>query len=164
MTEGKIPSVEEVIATKEKRLFDELKEKLFDTKLVENQSDEVAAKETEADAQNDSQPDSDAQIAPDAEETVKTLKPWLLNERFTALASELCKNQESEQVVSALLSILYGDKLSPKHYGKINSKEFESSRVISNHSYHKNGSYFIIRQIDDFQNKPKLKQRGKILK
>ena len=124
MTEGKIPSVEEVIATKEKRLFDELKEKLFDTKPVENQSDEVAAKETEADAQNDSQPDSDAQIAPDAEETVKTLKPWLLNERFTALASELCKNQEPEQVVSALLSILYGDKLSPKHYGKINSKEF----------------------------------------
>ena len=124
MTEGKIPSVEEVIATKEKRLFDELKEKLFDTKSVENQSDEVAAKETEADAQNDSQPDSDAQIAPDAEETVKTLKPWLLNERFTALASELCKNQEPEQVVSALLSILYGDKLSPKHYGKINSKEF----------------------------------------
>jgi len=47
-----------------------------------------------------------------------------LNERFTALASELCKNQEPEQVVSALLSILYGDKLSPKHYGKINSKEF----------------------------------------
>ncbi len=124
MTEGKIPSVEEVIATKEKRLFDELKEKLFDTKSVENQSDEVAAKETEADAQNDSQSDSDAQIAPDAEETVKTLKPWLLNERFTALASELCKNQEPEQVVSALLSILYGDKLSPKHYGKINSKEF----------------------------------------
>lgn len=124
MTEGKIPSVEEVIATKEKRLFDELKEKLFDTKPVENQSDEVAAKETEADAQNDSQPDSDAQIALDAEETVKTLKPWLLNERFTALASELCKNQEPEQVVSALLSILYGDKLSPKHYGKINSKEF----------------------------------------
>jgi len=124
MTEGKIPSVEEVIATKEKRLFDELKEKLFDTKPVENQSDEVAAKETEADAQNDSQSDSDAQIAPDAEETVKTLKPWLLNERFTALASELCKNQEPEQVVSALLSILYGDKLSPKHYGKINSKEF----------------------------------------
>ena len=124
MTEGKIPSVEEVIATKEKRLFDELKEKLFDTKPVENQSDEVAAKETEADAQNDSQSDSDAQIALDAEETVKTLKPWLLNERFTALASELCKNQEPEQVVSALLSILYGDKLSPKHYGKINSKEF----------------------------------------
>ena len=124
MTEGKIPSVEEVIATKEKRLFDELKEKLFDTKSVENQSDEVAAKETEADAQNDSQPDSDAQIALDAEETVKILKPWLLNERFTALASELCKNQEPEQVVSALLSILYGDKLSPKHYGKINSKEF----------------------------------------
>ena len=124
MTEGKIPSVEEVIATKEKRLFDELKEKLFDTKPVENQSDEVAATETEADAQNDSQSDSDAQIAPDAEETVKTLKPWLLNERFTALASELCKNQEPEQVVSALLSILYGDKLSPKHYGKINSKEF----------------------------------------
>lgn len=124
MSEGKIPSVEEVIATKEKRLFDELKEKLFDTKPVENQSDEVAAKETEADAQNDSQSDSDAQIALDAEETVKTLKPWLLNERFTALASELCKNQEPEQVVSALLSILYGDKLSPKHYGKINSKEF----------------------------------------
>lgn len=51
-----------------------------------------------------------------------------------------------------------------KYYHLVNSKEFESSRVISNHSYHKNGSYFIIRQIDDFQNKPKLKQRGKILK
>ena len=44
-------------------------------------------------------------------------------EKFTGLAAEICKDQDAQAVVASLLSIMYGEKLSPKHYGKISTKE-----------------------------------------
>ena len=44
-------------------------------------------------------------------------------EKFQNLAQEICKDQEPQAVVASLLSIMYGEKLSPKHYGKISTKD-----------------------------------------
>ena len=44
-------------------------------------------------------------------------------EKFTTLAQEICKDQDPQAVVASLLSIMYGEKLSPKHYGKISTKD-----------------------------------------
>lgn len=55
-------------------------------------------------------------------ENVQQLKPF--DEKYKALAEDLCQNQNPQDVVSALLSIFYGEKLSPKHYGKVSSKDY----------------------------------------
>ena len=44
-------------------------------------------------------------------------------EKFSTLAQEICKDQDAQTVVAGLLSIMYGEKLSPKHYGKISTKD-----------------------------------------
>ena len=44
-------------------------------------------------------------------------------EKFTGLAAEICKDQDAQAVVASLLSLMYGEKLSPKHYGKISTKD-----------------------------------------
>ncbi|MBO4640379.1 MAG: DEAD/DEAH box helicase [Treponema sp.] len=44
-------------------------------------------------------------------------------EKFQNLAQEICKDQDPHAVVASLLSIMYGEKLSPKHYGKISTKD-----------------------------------------
>ena len=44
-------------------------------------------------------------------------------EKFQNLAQEICKDQDPQAVVASLLTIMYGEKLSPKHYGKISTKD-----------------------------------------
>ena len=44
-------------------------------------------------------------------------------EKFQNLTEEICKDQNPQEVVASLLSIMYGEKLSPKHYGKITTKD-----------------------------------------
>ena len=44
-------------------------------------------------------------------------------EKFSGLAEEISKDQDPQVVVASLLSIMYGEKLSPKHYGKISTKD-----------------------------------------
>ena len=44
-------------------------------------------------------------------------------EKFTALAADICQNQNPQDLVAGLLSLMYGEKLSPKHYGKITTKD-----------------------------------------
>ena len=119
MKEEKIPSVNEVLAIKEKRLIEELKAKLFEkTEIssleeaeIENQAEELIEIEEEVKNQND-------------DETLQ-VNQKLLNQKFVDLAHDLIQNQNPEEVLAGLLSILYGDKLSSKHYGKISqTKDF----------------------------------------
>ena len=119
MKEEKIPSVNEVLAIKEKRLIEELKAKLFEKTEtssleeaeIENQAEELIESEEEVKNQND-------------DETLQ-VNQKLLNQKFVDLAHDLIQNQNPEEVLAGLLSILYGDKLSSKHYGKISqTKDF----------------------------------------
>ncbi len=98
-TEGKIPEVKEVLAVKNERVIAELKEKLF----------------TQCHSELDSESHEDGT-------TTTSVRESLLTTTFTDLAAALCENQDPQQVLAGVLSIVYGDQLSAKHYGKINTK------------------------------------------
>ena len=104
LTEEKVPGVNEVLKLKETRVMNELKERLFKN-VVLRQAQEP---------QDDGVPEP-------VEGPQEILRPT--PEKFTTLATEICQNQNAEDVVAGLLSIMYGEKLSPKHYGKISTKD-----------------------------------------
>ena len=104
LTEEKVPTVNEVLTLKETRVINELKEKLF-----EEVDCRAALAMTE-----DTAPEP-------VEGPLQVLRS--VPEKFQNLAEELCQNQDPQAVVASLLSIMYGEKLSPKHYGKISTKD-----------------------------------------
>lgn len=144
LKEGKIPNVHEVLKIKEKRLMEELKSKLFETRLQEEddftnpqvQKDTSSQKEKLTSIQNETcqnETTTDEEILHTEDEInqsfqnqntefVQKLVPF--DEKYKILAEDLCQNQNPQDVVSALLSIFYGEKLSPKHYGKVSTKDY----------------------------------------
>ena len=112
--EEKIPTVSEVLTIKENRLISELKEKLFEKVVDESIVDESIVDETEA---------NENSVETEEIKTEAPLKPREVHEKYIDLAHSLCENQDSELVLANMLSLFYGDKLSPKHYGKISSRE-----------------------------------------
>lgn len=142
--EGKIPGIHEVLKIKEKRLMEELKSKLFETRLQEeddftnpqvqkdtsSQNEELTSIQNET-CQNETTTDEEVLHTEDEinqsfqnqdTEFVQKLVPF--DEKYKTLAEDLCQNQNPQDVVSALLSIFYGEKLSPKHYGKVSTKDY----------------------------------------
>ena len=117
MKEEEIPAVEAVIARKKKRLFSELKQKLGlaveDVAESENQEN-MAADNSEIEESVQSVSETLEQAAP--ESTLISVA-----EQFTAMADELCQNNEAKDVLAAVLSVLYNDKLDKSRYGKIRS-------------------------------------------
>ena len=107
--EGKIPEVKEVLAVKNERVIAELKDKLF------TQSKVVSTGSTTAEPE-------DGVISTSSITPSSTIREKLLTQTFTDLAAALCENQDPQQVLAGVLSIVYGDQLSAKHYGKINTK------------------------------------------
>ena len=111
--EGKIPEVSEVLAAKNERVFNDLKKKLFTEdknaakEIIENQ-ETVAVEENEASAEI-------------AAKKYK-IREKLISKEFEEMAQKLCENQEPAQVLAGVLSVMYGNQLSSKHYGKINTK------------------------------------------
>lgn len=107
--EGKIPSVNEVLSIKENRLIEELKSKLFkettSNQNSENETEHFQSEETDK-----------------IEE--KKLELLEVPEKYQKIAENLTENQDAIKVLASVLSVMYGEKLSPKHYGKINTKEF----------------------------------------
>lgn len=109
LTEEKIPSVNEVLTVKENRLIDELKLKLFE-KVKSVSQNELTEQET---ADETSVTENST-----AEATLRTVP-----EKFTELADKLSENTDAKEVLAGVLSIMYGEKLSPKHYGRISTRE-----------------------------------------
>jgi len=109
--EGKIPEVKEVLAVKNERVIAELKDKLF----VTSKNTVVEPVETTAELE-------DGEISTNSITLSSTVRENLLSSTFTDLAAALCENQDAQQVLAGVLSIVYGDQLSSKHYGKINTK------------------------------------------
>ena len=108
LKEAKIPTVNEVLTIKENRLIDELKKQLF-----ESESTVVEALETTAES-----------AAAESTATESTITVKTPPKKYTEIAASLCENQNAEEVLAAVLSIMYGEKLSPKHYGKISTKDY----------------------------------------
>ncbi len=111
--EGKIPEVSEVLSAKNERVFNDLKKKLFTEdknaakEIIENQ-ETAAVEENEASAEI-------------AAKKYK-IREKLISKEFEEMAQKLCENQEPAQVLAGVLSVMYGNQLSSKHYGKINTK------------------------------------------
>ena len=116
LKEGTIPSVNEVISVKHERLFDELKKQIF---TASSQVEETATEEI-TDAQVEGVSATPLSI-PDVD--VSNINP-----NFVSFANELAKDRDANSVLAAVLSVMYGEKLSPKHYGRISvskSRDFE---------------------------------------
>ena len=124
LKEGKIPSIHEVIDVKEKRVIEDLKNKLFEVSdddntvtISENLSsdDSISEDDVVADVTTDVTPDIAPTPAP-------ALKPF--DDKYKKLAQELSQGNNPEDILAGLLSVFYGEKLSSKHYGRISTKEF----------------------------------------
>ncbi len=118
LTEEKVPTVNEVLGIKEQRVMNELKESLFEKV-------DCVAKLTEFSQSENSRASlamTEEGVLPEpVEGPQEILRPT--PEKFTNLAADLCQDQDPQAVVAGLLSIMYGEKLSPKHYGKISTKD-----------------------------------------
>lgn len=117
--EGKIPSVNEVLSIKENRLIEELKSKLF----KETSSEQISENLENETSQNidDSQSEENIKINQTEEKKLELLE---VAEKYQKIAENLTENQDAIKVLANVLSVMYGEKLSPKHYGRINTKEF----------------------------------------
>ena len=116
LKEGQIPSVNEVITVKQERLFDELKKKIFtQAPKAEVQTDD----ENQSD-ENSSLAASNTEIAGGLEIPVD-VDAASINQNFLNFAAELSQGRDAEKVLAAVLSVMYGSQLSPKHYGKISA-------------------------------------------
>ena len=108
LVEEKVPTVNEVLTLKETRVINELKEKLFKKTAVVEPVETTRTEDTSTEVVSTSS-------------TTTTLRA--VPEKFQNLAEDLCQNEDPKAVVASLLSIMYGEKLSPKHYGKITTKD-----------------------------------------
>ncbi len=112
LTEEKVPGVNEVLKLKETRVMNELKERLFKNVVLRQ------AQEPQDDNTLEQQEAGVPEPVEGPQEVLRSIP-----EKFTTLAEEICQNQNPQDVVAGLLSIMYGEKLSPKHYGKITTKD-----------------------------------------
>ncbi|MCR5765581.1 MAG: DEAD/DEAH box helicase [Treponema sp.] len=120
LKEDKIPSVHDVLDIKEARLIRELREKLFE----EGEVGTAVGVATEATAEiTDTAADASATIETTIQTTEKLRE---IPAKYSDLAKKLCENQDATQVLAGVLSIMYGEKLSSKHYGKINTRDTAS--------------------------------------
>lgn len=144
MTEGDVPSVDEVLAVKKTRLFAHVKEKLGlnqtdDSDETDDESvnvvksgeellkkvhdsygtpaDSADAQTTESVSENEA---SETQEATDAAPEKKVPHLRKGDPIFDRLAEELCEGQNPQEVVASLLAATYGKELSKNRYGKIN--------------------------------------------
>lgn len=132
LKEGKIPSINEVLSVKEKRIVEELKAKLFKHygKSVEDQDVKTDGESEDnaensgiseiAENNNDGEEES-ASADVSVKESARILNPF--DTKYETLAHELTEGNEPEKVLASLLQIFYGEKLSSKHYGAINTKD-----------------------------------------
>lgn len=147
LKEEKIPSIHQVLEIKEKRVVEELKNKLFENvsafeNLPEKKSEELVNENQKKDellAENqinsqienqlENQTENQLETISENENQVENTNTQVLREipeKYFELAKSLCENQNTEEVLAGVLSIMYGEKLSSKHYGKISTKDFGS--------------------------------------
>ena len=118
LTEEKVPSINAVLTLKEQRVMKELKEQLFEEVLRQAQEPQIDTQEPQEDIAQEVQ---NAGVPEPVEGPQEVLRD--IPEKFTTLAADLCQDQNPQEIVAGLLSIMYGEKLSPKHYGKISTKD-----------------------------------------
>ena len=136
LKEEAVPTVEEVVAKKRERLFDKLKSDIGLSprrgnvsesddadKLIINNSDvqtDISDVASDTNAQNDTETHDDAEVQKTA--LIKA------DAQFAEMAKELCKDNDAEDVLAAVMSVLYGTSLDVSRYGKIVRQKGETGR------------------------------------
>lgn len=172
LNEGEIPSVKNVIKVKQAALFDELKkslglkkeieedevaENLNDSDLAESQDSELnegAQIVSEDSPENQNAENAQAEIASEGENAISENADSLEKKSnlirpdsmFVEMARELCENDEPEKVLAAVLSVMYGKKLSKKRYEDISKSAMPKSKDSARHE---RGGSFGGREFDD---------------
>jgi ATP-dependent RNA helicase DeaD len=124
MTEEKIPTIHDVLEIKQQRIIKTLQETLFTITSHQVQQEEFA---TSIPTEQITQETSEVQ-------TIETKTPIEVSEFFANMAQDLCKEQDAQKVLAAVLATVYGEQLSPKHYGRISvqkdfGKQDDMSRI-----------------------------------
>ena len=124
MTEEKIPTIHDVLEIKQQRIIKTLQETLFTITSQQIQQEEFA---TSIPTEQITQETSEVQ-------TIETKTPIEVSEFFANMAQDLCKEQDAQKVLAAVLATVYGEQLSPKHYGRISvqkdfGKQDDMSRI-----------------------------------
>ena len=94
---------------------------------AEGQNDvSVEAAASDANAKDDTEVQSDADMRGDT----NLQKPALIkaDAQFAEMAKELCKDNDAEDVLAAVMSVLYGTSLDVSRYGKIARQKGEAGR------------------------------------
>jgi len=94
---------------------------------AEGQNDvSVEAAASDANAKDDTEVQSDADMRGDT----NLQKPALIKAdvQFAEMAKELCKDNDAEDVLAAVMSVLYGTSLDVSRYGKIARQKGEAGR------------------------------------
>lgn len=172
LNEGEIPSVKNVIKVKQAALFDELKKSLGLKKEIEenevtenlNDSDLTEAQDSELNEgaqivsedspENQNAENAQAEIASEGENAISENADSLEKKSnlirpdsmFVEMARELCENDEPEKVLAAVLSVMYGKKLSKKRYEDISKSAMPKSKDSARHE---RGGSFGGREFDD---------------
>lgn len=172
LNEGEIPSVKNVIKVKQAALFDELKKSLGLKKEIEedevaenlNDSDLAEAQDSELNEgaqivsedspENQNAENAQAEIASEGENAISENTDSLEKKSnlirpdsmFVEMARELCENDEPEKVLAAVLSVMYGKKLSKKRYEDISKSAMPKSKDSARHE---RGGSFGGREFDD---------------
>jgi len=141
LKEDSVPTVEQVLEKKRARLFEQLKVDIGLDKKVSvsgvkdetrnndpsfDDSDEIVPVEESGivlENHSDSDVDGNAGNEITAEESSCLQAASLVNPpaQFADMAAELCKHNEPQQVLAAVMSVMYGKTLDIKRYGTINS-------------------------------------------
>lgn len=172
LNEGEIPSVKNVIKVKQAALFDELKKSLGLKKEIEedevaenlNASDLPESQDSELNEgaqivsedspENQNAENAQAEIASEGENAISENADSLEKKSnlirpdsmFVEMARELCENDEPEKVLAAVLSVMYGKKLSKKRYEDISKSAMPKSKDSARHE---RGGSFGGREFDD---------------
>ena len=172
LNEGEIPSVKNVIKVKQAALFDELKKSLGLKKEIEedevaenlNDSDLAEAQDSELNEgaqivsedspENQNAENAQAEITSEGENAISENADSLEKKSnlirpdsmFVEMARELCENDEPEKVLAAVLSVMYGKKLSKKRYEDISKSAMPKSKDSARHE---RGGSFGGREFDD---------------
>lgn len=136
MNEEAVPSVDNVIAKKRQRVFEELKEKLGLNDFRLNQAGKDAD-EQEKTAGSEAVPSEEIKTV--TNETDTEAEEIVFNDEaidkieqktnliqaapeFRQMASDLCRDNDSHDVLAAVLSVIYSSKLDRSRYGRIQER------------------------------------------
>lgn len=98
-------------------------EKTADFEDVAAQNDEKSSDWENVAEDKENASEAEENFDEETAEKIIKLRQELLVPVFRNLAASLCENQDPQDVLAGVLSVMYGKQLSAKHYGKINTKD-----------------------------------------